>query len=83
MTTRENNLRYVIRNQDVIRDAYGNNRYFAVVGGVIVDSDRFKALLSQRITKKFPSRDDILITTVNEAVNPRIVDMDSPEVQRA
>ncbi|MEK6928550.1 MAG: hypothetical protein AABW65_01170 [Nanoarchaeota archaeon] len=78
---RHKNMReYVRRNEEILRTAYGD-RFIAVVGKVVVGSDRDEFVLAKRVQEKFNGR-EVLIGTIEEVLNRNPVYLESPEVER-
>jgi hypothetical protein len=74
----ERERNYVIENQDAIRQQYGNS-YLAVKDESVIDHDSDKFKLARRIEEKH--RDQVvLISSLEDVLNPREVHLDSPEL---
>ncbi|MBS3072166.1 hypothetical protein J4408_04205 [Candidatus Pacearchaeota archaeon] len=71
---------YVLGNVESLRSRYGHN-YMAVLANIgIIGSDCNRFELAKRILKDIhfnPPR-DVLITTIDEVINPREREMPSP-----
>lgn len=71
------NRNYVVKNKDLLRERYDGN-YIAVYKRDVVDSDKNKFNLAGRISKTYPGR-VVLISTIEDCVNPPNVDLPFPE----
>ncbi|MEK6935336.1 MAG: hypothetical protein AABW67_00970 [Nanoarchaeota archaeon] len=73
----EKSKKYAIKNQDVLRRAYGVN-YFAMVDKLVVDSDKNEFELAKRMYTKFPDK-FVFISNLENILNPKTFTMESPE----
>ena len=73
----EKNKQYVLKNQDIVREAYGE-KSIAIVDKIIVDSDKNEFELAKRMYQKFPDR-FVFVSTIEDVVNLKIFHMESPE----
>ena len=69
---------YVTQHQDGLRRTYGEG-VIAVKGGEVIASGSDKFKLAKEMARKHPS-EVILISTIENIVNPREFFLDSPEV---
>ncbi len=75
----EEQKKYVIKHQVSLRKIYGKN-YIAIKDLEIIDNDPDQFNLAKKIDERFKDK-LVLISTIEDIVNPRIVNLDSPEVE--
>ncbi len=77
----EEERKYLRKNADILRRVH-KDYILAVKGKVILGRDRDISNLSRKVHYAFPDLAPYLITTIDRAINPRAVELPSPEVVR-
>ena len=68
---------YVIKNKDEIRQVYGQD-FIAVKDCGVIDHDKNEFNLAKRIDERF-GNEFVLISSLEGILNPKVVDLPSPE----
>lgn len=71
---------YITEKQDLLRRAYGDD-CIAVREGVVLGSHDDKFKLAREMKGKFPEK-SILISTIDDIINPQVTEIPSSEVER-
>jgi len=73
----ERNRDYVIANQETLRKEYGN-KFIAVMNQEVIDSGENEFELAKKLYERFEKK-HILISNIEEIVNPKVCHLESPE----
>lgn len=65
----EKQRNYIRENHETLRKQFGNN-YIAIRNQKVVDTDRDKSVLEERMHIRFGQHDIYLISTIDDVVNP-------------